>query len=38
MRDGIGSVIVVDERGQLRGIVTDRDIVVRAAADGRDFK
>jgi CBS domain-containing protein len=32
---GIGSVVVA-ERGQLRGIVTDRDIVVRVIADGRD--
>jgi CBS domain-containing protein len=32
---GIGSVLVVDD-GQLRGLVTDRDIVVRAVADGRD--
>ncbi len=36
MRDyGVGDVLVVDD-GQLRGIVTDRDIVVRAIADGRD--
>jgi CBS domain-containing protein len=36
MRDnGIGDVLVVDG-GQLRGIVTDRDIVVRAIADGLD--
>lgn len=36
MRDhGIGSVLVVDD-GQLRGLVTDRDIVVRAVADDRD--
>ena len=32
---GIGSVLVVDD-GQLKGLVTDRDIVVRAVADGRD--
>ena len=36
MRDqGVGSVLVVDN-GQLKGLVTDRDIVVRAVADGRD--
>jgi CBS domain-containing protein len=35
MRDnGIGDVLVVSD-GALRGIVTDRDIVVRALADGR---
>ncbi len=36
MRDGdMGAVPVVDE-GKLIGIVTDRDIVVRCIADGRD--
>ena len=36
MRDGdVGAVIVVDE-GAVSGIVTDRDIVVRALAEGRD--
>lgn len=36
MRDGdMGSVPVVDD-GKLVGIVTDRDIVVRALAEGRD--
>jgi CBS domain-containing protein len=36
MRDGdIGNVIVTDG-GRVAGIVTDRDIVVRAIADGRD--
>ncbi|MFF4579391.1 CBS domain-containing protein [Streptomyces sp. NPDC001389] len=36
MRDaGIGDVLVVDE-GRLRGILTDRDLVVRAMADNRD--
>jgi CBS domain-containing protein len=33
--DGIGAVLVADD-GQLKGLVTDRDIVVRAVADGRD--
>lgn len=36
MRDGnIGDVVVV-ERGAIQGILTDRDIVVRALAEGRD--
>lgn len=36
MRDGdIGDVVVV-EGGQVSGIVTDRDIVIRGVADGRD--
>jgi CBS domain-containing protein len=36
MRDGdMGSVPVVED-GRLVGIVTDRDIVVRALADGKD--
>lgn len=36
MRDqGIGAVLVADD-GTLKGIVSDRDIVVRAVADGRD--
>ena len=36
MREGdIGAMPVV-ENGKLIGIVTDRDIVVRAVADGRD--
>ena len=36
MRDGnIGDVVVVDN-GQIQGILTDRDIVVRALAEGRD--
>jgi CBS domain-containing protein len=36
MRDNdIGDVIVVED-GEVTGIVTDRDIVVRAVAEGRD--
>ena len=36
MRDSdIGDVIVVED-GQVSGILTDRDIVVRAVAEGRD--
>ncbi len=37
MRDrGIGDVLVVGD-GRLRGLVTDRDIVVRAVAEGKDL-
>jgi CBS domain-containing protein len=32
---GIGAILVVDQ-GELKGLVTDRDIVVRAIADGKD--
>jgi CBS domain-containing protein len=36
MRDeGIGSLLVLDD-GKLRGIVTDRDILLRAVAEDRD--
>ncbi len=36
MRDGdVGAVLVVEE-GRVRGIVTDRDLVVRSMASGRD--
>jgi CBS domain-containing protein len=36
MRDNkIGDVLVTERDGSLRGIVTDRDIVVRADADGK---
>jgi len=34
-REDIGNVLVV-ENGEVQGIVTDRDIVVRAIADGKD--
>ena len=34
--NGIGDVVVVDNGGDLWGIVTDRDIVVRALAAGCD--
>jgi signal-transduction protein with cAMP-binding, CBS, and nucleotidyltransferase domain len=38
MRDrGIGNVLVT-EKDELRGIVTDRDLVVRCLADGQDPK
>ena len=37
MRQGdVGAVIVLDDTGQVLGIVTDRDITVRAVAEGRD--
>ncbi len=36
MRDGNVGVLPVVEDGRLRGIVTDRDLVVRAMADGFD--
>jgi CBS domain-containing protein len=37
MRDSdIGDVIVLDDDGQVCGIVTDRDIVIRGIAEGRD--
>jgi CBS domain-containing protein len=36
MRDGnVGDVVIV-EKGQIQGILTDRDIVVRGLAEGRD--
>ena len=38
MRDGdYGAVPIVDDMGVLVGIVTDRDIVVKAVAEGRDL-
>ena len=37
MRDrDVGDVIVIDDDGRVQGLVTDRDITVRAIADGRD--
>lgn len=37
MRDeDIGDVIVLDDNGEACGIVTDRDITIRAVAEGRD--
>jgi CBS domain-containing protein len=37
MRDAdVGDVIVLDDAGKVRGIVTDRDITIRAVAEGRD--
>jgi ATP-dependent Lon protease len=38
MRDEkIGDVLVTDAEGKLRGIITDRDVVVRAVAEGNDL-
>jgi CBS domain-containing protein len=31
-----GAMVVVDEKGKVSGIVTDRDIAVRAVAEGKD--
>jgi CBS domain-containing protein len=36
MRDVDSGAIIVAEDGHLKGLLTDRDIVVRAIADGRD--
>ena len=36
MRDADTGAIVVVKDGQIQGILTDRDIVVRAVAEGRD--
>lgn len=37
MRDeDMGDVVVMDEGGSMCGIVTDRDIAVRAVAEGKD--
>src|SRR4051812_36183338 len=33
--DDIGNVIVLDDKGAICGLVTDRDIVIRAVADDR---
>lgn len=34
--EDIGDVIVLGDDGTLRGVLTDRDIAVRAVAEGRD--
>jgi CBS domain-containing protein len=37
MRDrDVGSIVVTEDGGSVAGIVTDRDIVVRAVADGKN--
>lgn len=36
MRDGNFGAVIVLEEGQVSGVLTDRDIVVRAVADGKD--
>lgn len=35
-QEQIGDVIVLDDSAQMCGIVTDRDIAIRAVAEGRD--
>lgn len=35
-RSSIGDVLVVSDSGELRGIVTDRDLAIRAVAEERD--
>jgi CBS domain-containing protein len=35
-QEDVGDVFVIDAQGDLCGIVTDRDITVRAVADGQD--
>ena len=37
MKEGdFGAIVVVTEAGEVRGILTDRDIVVRCVAEGKD--
>jgi CBS domain-containing protein len=36
MRDADTGAILVSEGGELQGLITDRDIVLRAVADGQD--
>jgi CBS domain-containing protein len=38
MRDSNVGAVIIEEQGKLFGLVTDRDIVVRTLADGRDPK
>jgi len=38
MRSANVGAVVVEEKGKIAGIVTDRDIAIRAVADGRDPK
>lgn len=35
-QENVGMLVVVDENGRIEGVVTDRDLVVRALSDGRD--
>ena len=35
-RKAMGDVLVADASGELRGIVTDRDLAIRSLAEGRD--
>src|SRR5436190_23625129 len=34
--EDIGCVPIIDEEGQVAGVITDRDIVVRCIAEGKD--
>lgn len=36
MRDSNVGAVIIEEQGKLLGLVTDRDIVVRTIAEGRD--
>jgi CBS domain-containing protein len=38
LQEDVGALPVVQEDGTLLGIITDRDITVRAVAEGRDIK
>ncbi|GAB3498009.1 CBS domain-containing protein [Nocardiopsis coralliicola] len=35
-RDGVGALPVCGQDGKLKGLITDRDITVRAVAEGKD--
>lgn len=37
-QNNVGSVPITDEAGRLTGIMTDRDIVLRGVAEGKDMK
>jgi CBS domain-containing protein len=37
-REDVGLIPVVDERNKLIGVLTDRDIVMKVVADGRDAR
>lgn len=38
MRDGDFGVLPVEEKDKLVGMITDRDIAIRAVAEGKEFK
>jgi CBS domain-containing protein len=35
-KDNVGSVLIIEDGGMLKGIVTDRDIALTVAADSKD--